>query len=189
MDKSEKLDLIEAYSGTLMALTNSIGEWSAQNFGKQNPVNPLLGVVEELGEYARAEFLDEKMDALADCMIYICDYVHRLDSCIVDADLIDNIIVINAGKTPDYYKQYYDYELIDLAGDICHSALKHRQKIRNNENHLENIRINLKRLVVKLALETYLLKNQNIIDLTEQVFNETVSKRDWTKNTNNGRDE
>jgi len=64
-------------------------EWSLRNFGNQPAVNPLLGVVEEVGELSHA-FLKQQqgirnaenlrakeIDAVADIVIFLTDYCNR----------------------------------------------------------------------------------------------------------------
>lgn len=67
-----------------------IKEWSKKNFGDQPSTNPLLGIMEELGELTHAhlkgiqgirhtseEIFKMRRDALGDIFIYMCDYADR----------------------------------------------------------------------------------------------------------------
>jgi NTP pyrophosphatase (non-canonical NTP hydrolase) len=64
-------------------------EWSKANFGPQDPMLPLLGVVEEVGELCHAvlkrkqgirmneDHLAMEKDAIGDIVIYLMDYCNR----------------------------------------------------------------------------------------------------------------
>ena len=67
-----------------------VSKWSNKNFGDQPPINPLVGIMEELGELSHAhlkgiegirhtpvEIHDMKGDALGDLFIYMCDYADK----------------------------------------------------------------------------------------------------------------
>lgn len=71
-------------------LQMEVGQWSRDNFGRQPSTNPLLGIVEEVGELSHAhlkglqgirhdseEIREKKRDAVADILIYLCDYCER----------------------------------------------------------------------------------------------------------------
>lgn len=70
----------------LRQLQNEQKEWSDHNFPNRTNYHPLLGAIEELGELAHAHLKDEqkirtnedhfnnKVDAVADIIIYLCDY-------------------------------------------------------------------------------------------------------------------
>jgi len=77
--------------------------WVEHNFPDQLPHEPLLGLVEELGElshahlkheqgirgYTRAKYLNEAADAVGDFVIYLASYCNRnglnLEWCVRDA--------------------------------------------------------------------------------------------------------
>lgn len=72
-------------------LVAAIAEWARENFGEQDPDEPLLGIIEELGELAHAhlkgiqgirhtpnEIREMKIDAVADCVIYLLNYCGRV---------------------------------------------------------------------------------------------------------------
>lgn len=80
---------------------DGVGRWSEKNFGDQPSSNPLLGVVEEVGELSHAhlkglqgirhtpdEIKAMKVDAVGDIMVYLADYCHRegidLEQAVID---------------------------------------------------------------------------------------------------------
>lgn len=83
-DSTDTFDDLEAAQAAL-------GEWSREQFGDQDAVNPLVGAQEELGEVARLELkqrqgirqdelADEPVEQeVADVVIYLMDYCERRD--------------------------------------------------------------------------------------------------------------
>jgi NTP pyrophosphatase (non-canonical NTP hydrolase) len=83
-------------------MQSEVAEWSRKNFGDQDPVNPLLGIGEEVGELMHAVLKRRQgirgdwsvheanaLDALGDIFIYMCDFASRngydLAKCIAGA--------------------------------------------------------------------------------------------------------
>lgn len=74
---------------SLEAIQDEQYEWSKANFGPQDPMLPLLGVVEEVGELCRAvlkrkqgirmdeDHLRMEKDAIGDIVICMMDYCNR----------------------------------------------------------------------------------------------------------------
>jgi NTP pyrophosphatase (non-canonical NTP hydrolase) len=75
---------------TLATLQAEVGEWSDRNFPGKEPVDPLLGAVEEVGELAHAflkrkqgirgtpqDHVEAEKDAVADTIIYLADFCHQ----------------------------------------------------------------------------------------------------------------
>lgn len=75
---------------TLSELQIQNATWTAHNFPNKQPEDPLLGVVEEVGELAHAhlkmkqgirgtpeEHHAAKVDAIGDIMIYLSDYCNQ----------------------------------------------------------------------------------------------------------------
>jgi NTP pyrophosphatase (non-canonical NTP hydrolase) len=72
-----------------MKIQTEVYIWSLNNFGDQPSINPLLGIVEEVGELAHSvlkkrqairvnEDHDNNIkDALGDIYIYMCDFAAR----------------------------------------------------------------------------------------------------------------
>lgn len=86
---------------TLSEIQSEIGEWSRRNFGEQKSkateqylgsLAPLMGVAEEVGELMHVvlkrhqgirgydddgKFIAERNDAIADILVYLCDFACR----------------------------------------------------------------------------------------------------------------
>lgn len=74
----------------LHQIQSEVAEWSTRNFGQQPSVNPLLGVVEEVGELSHAYLKRQQgirgtpeehaaaiRDAVGDIVIFLCDFCAR----------------------------------------------------------------------------------------------------------------
>jgi NTP pyrophosphatase (non-canonical NTP hydrolase) len=74
----------------LTQLQDEVGEWSCRNFPNNEPIDPLLGLVEEVGELAHAvlkarqgirgtpqEHYDAMVDAVGDIVVYLADFCER----------------------------------------------------------------------------------------------------------------
>ena len=70
----------------LRHLQREAKDWQTKNFKKQKPYQPLLGIVEEVGELAHAhlkqeqgirkgeDFLGQKVDAIGDVIVFLAHY-------------------------------------------------------------------------------------------------------------------
>lgn len=71
-------------------MITEVGEWSEKNFGSQPPINPFIGILEELGEFShhylksqqgiRGSYYEHNMamrDAIADTFIFLMDWLYR----------------------------------------------------------------------------------------------------------------
>lgn len=97
------------YFTDVSATQQAIYEWSLEQFGDQDPENPLIGAQEELGEVSRIvlkgkqgirqeELADEDLEMeVADIVIYLMDFcarndidlasgIHRARSKVLDRD-------------------------------------------------------------------------------------------------------
>jgi len=80
-------------------LQEKVRTWTARNFPNSEPWEPLVGVMEELGELSHAHLKQhqgirystmlDKEDAVGDIIIYLADYCNRnkldLDLCVYTA--------------------------------------------------------------------------------------------------------
>lgn len=78
-------------SYTLEDLQGEVEKWSRYNFPGKKPYQPLLGVVEEVGELAHShlkneqgirgnsvEHFNKSIDAVGDVIIYLADYCSQM---------------------------------------------------------------------------------------------------------------
>jgi len=134
---------------------------------------PLLGMVEEVGEWFLAETNAEQKDALADVGIYLCDYASREGFILPEPILAEVPIVADPLAS-----------LIMVLGNLCHVTLKHHQGIRgfDDRGHYK----------IKRSLACQLIVN-NLAEYAEQDFATPfitildevwtdVRHRNWKKN-------
>lgn len=168
-------------------LRRRITAWSFSNFGEQrskcNPLTqlghlaPLLGVTEEIGEYFEATAKgceDGVKDAIADTIIYLLDFMSRLDLDIEDYET-ENVQDVT--------------ELIEELGRLNHHVLKMHQGIRGYED-------------TEFALNEIKETVYSLFDILHEIcaiegigppfvlatttFFEIVSKRDWVTDPTTG---
>lgn len=166
----------------LATLQTQVAQWSKDNFGKQiskltqielHSLAPLLGIFEEVGELDEAvsKNCDNGVkDALADIVIYLCDFTSRFG------------IVFE-----DYYpRQIEKGSLISIAGNLAHHVLKTHQGIRGYEDidyavdEITQTCYELLDMLQKLC-DTLDIQ-ESPIELAEKTFAEIVSKRNWVAN-------
>lgn len=165
--------------------------WFEKNFGPIERTKsgvkyqhqPLLGIVEELGELVEAINLAENddeeegqeaiVDAIGDVMVYMCDYCRVMGWSIAELE-------------PDICRIDYATDTLAIfAGKLCHSHLKMEQGIRGTtEDHTESIKHMLSGLIITMVNICW----DNNLDFDVVVSNtwDEVSKRDWKKNKQDG---
>ena len=149
-------------------LVTEVGEWSQRNFGDGLPIGSgaLLGVVEELGEFAVAQNHSDRADALADATIYLADYCYR------------NRISLLMG-TPFY-------TLSEAIGRLCHYHLKGFQGIRHSPEEIKSLKESAAcNLLATLRDEALICA----VPFEESVMEtwQTVKQRDWQTNKKDGK--
>jgi NTP pyrophosphatase (non-canonical NTP hydrolase) len=173
-------------SDELLRLQTEVGTWVEHNFGEtllpiedfHYTYQPLLGIVEEAGEFDKALFKEvvdraEVEDAIGDTLIYIADYCNCMD--IKLCDLSVNV--------------YSTRELFHVVSDLCHEHLKYEQGIRGeNSIHLDKI----KNLITELILNleefyeyTYKESSEEFLKMVMKVW-EKVKCRDWKRDKDTG---
>jgi hypothetical protein len=175
--------------------------WCEKNFGPIIPTEngvkyahqPLLGIIEELGELEEALINYDKLlsthtfntiaydsrvtnaviDAIGDIMIYKADYCRVLG---INIEHVTNIIYTHA-------KQDITYAV--LVGKLCHAHLKMEQGIRGDKiGHIKDIIEYLKLIYSRLCIICW--KYNIDFDQCIEVTWKKVQNRDWNKNKVNG---
>lgn len=156
---------------TLQEIQSAVGQWSRTNFPNNTPVDPLLGIVEEVGEFDMAWMGDEReaiLDSIADIFIYACDFAER-----------------NELKAYEPYNS--GNSIIQITSKICHHTLKMRQGIRGDANqHKLALQEYLSHLVGWAKSETEDVMHIKFEDLVTDIWNKVVSKRNWIANPSTG---
>lgn len=153
------------YIATFQKLIDEVGVWSFDNFGlntskwhkhnkyllKERPIvldcaAPVLGIIEEVGELITAVYykpeLSQAQDAVADILIYLADYVYRMNPLTqavfptIDWNHINNRLKIESNGThhppasPVSLPERTGTFLLDKLGRLARINLKRHQGIR-----------------------------------------------------------
>lgn len=134
---------------------------------------PLLGIGEELGELDDASGSEAVDDAVADTLIYLCDYAEREGVQLADLELME----ISAPSLASAY------------GYLVHCVLKRHQGIRDfaDAEYFEQERDKALAVLLTTLAEWTAGFNDSIqdgfsrlVELGELTFSNVVGKRDWT---------
>lgn len=157
---------------TLETAQKEVGEWALRNFGEQSSYRPMLGMMEELGEFceARDRFDVKNMrDAIGDIGIYMLHY------CAIRGWSMSELWDDRVGPTGP---------TMSAVKALCHSQLKGEQNIRGGAARHD--------FLLKKELSNLLWRmDQAAIDVGTDclvlIYNvwEKVKQRDWQKNPNN----
>lgn len=142
---------------------------------------PLMGMVEEVGEFAQAENGNDYLDALGDILIYLCDYCYR--------EGIEFPIRTDTVEKVDRYAP-----LTGLAvhlGRLNHCHLKRHERIRGMEDYAS---FNEKRMYhlfcfvwhLEQATRNIMYKYFSINEIANRTWEKVVSKRNWTESPQDG---
>lgn len=160
---------------TFRDLQTEHAPWVLKNFGDRPAWQPLLGIVEEIGEYEESITDDEIRDAMADIVVFMSDFCNAmkfdLDGLYAFADDPD-VVPTNVTMTT-------------MVGKLCHSFLKKTQGIRGNpEDHDAAMRLQLVG-ILSLLDQTAQSRGWKLYDVVRETW-EKVRLRDWTKNAQSG---
>lgn len=175
---------------TLSSIQREVGEWSLANFGNQrskvNPemllgsLAPLMGMAEEIGEFAGAKSVEDMRDALGDVLIYLCDYASREGLELPDdtPPMPTGVNVRNLGLSL----------VVEALGVLFHHTLKRHQGIRGYDNlgfyeaSRNNAVIGLLNAIDALCKEIGMDRD----DVLNFTWEAVVKKRNWVANPTEG---
>ena len=172
---------------TLSEIQAELKVWTEYNFGKQESIIPIMGMIEELGELTHAhlkelqgirksDFLADKKDAIADITIYLLNYFNCID---VDIKIIDKLNNITFNTT---HRSYTDDLIFKLSSEIGNlSKLTFYDSSYKATNFDYNV---LYRILSSLYSYAKCIKLDFITIINETW--ETVKLRDWKKYPLNG---
>lgn len=147
-------------------------QWADHNFPTRQSWMPLMGLIEEVGEFISSIDQDELFDAIGDCCIYLSDYCSQMGYNLQE---LYDISVPHQG-----YGMHSATFILKELGKLSHAHLKEAQQIRMTENHRENAQ---KAIIEILGVMKVF---GDIMDIEIVVWKtwEEVRKRDWQKNKN-----
>ncbi len=170
----------------LRQLQGRVGAWSRDNFGQEevDPLNCWLGIQEELAELSAALGDDDRKDAIADALIFLCDYLTRTGEHL-------DLLVVLAGAKPDGIECYSPVSITarlnQVLGMGAKHLLKYRQGIRGDSGgHWAKHREALGQFWNEC--DRYCAKQWGCTAywLANEVFSNVVSKRNWKANPATG---
>jgi len=180
---------------TLQKLQDEQARWSARNFGDQPSTNPLLGLIEEVGELAHAvlkreqnirldERLDDKLkDAVGDICIYAADYATREGFSLAESFSTLSGFSDMTNFRDDAGTKEYVFSIALSVGRLCkyHSArncLSKEEVMHLKASYMGALLVQLERLAR--------LENLTLDKVIMDVWGE-VKKRDWKKYPQTGK--
>lgn len=161
---------------TADVLQREVGKWSRDNFGDQDMVRPLLGVIEELGELdaaCEAEDEGELLDAAGDVCIYMADFCSRAPGF--------SLCMISGMRVTGRHQNLHG-----LMSSIAHNGLKFAQDIRGDkagrlkENLAEALRFTLT-VLEEFCGEIEKEPPSDLSAIATSTWKNVVSKRNWKK--------
>lgn len=166
MDDIEKLDAMQAEAK----------EWTKRNFPNQPSYHPLLGMVEELGEFCEAKNESDVQDALADFMIFTTNFCTHCSLSISALWQQRFTSLPSTDSAPFPAAAMPALQMLHIAvGRIAHHRLKYEQKIRGDR--AEHLCRMSDALCLALASVDALLPD--VVGVTFRVWREHVQPRNW----------
>lgn len=166
-------------------LQQEVTAWAFRNFGAQAAWQPMLGLIEEVGEFLAhrenpmfdtsgrsAHNLPEMEDALADQAIYA---LNLCDICGIKFG--PDIVLFHS---PEFLS---DAQLLGALAAACHAVLKEAQGIRGYDRtkRREEVGVALALWYRWASAQHLTFRLRPLLDCTTIVW-EQVRKRDWAKN-------
>lgn len=167
---------------TLSEIQAELKVWTIYNFGKQESIIPIMGMIEELGELTHAhlkelqgirksDFLADKKDAIADIIIYLLNYFNCIDK---DISLIEEVInAPHEGDTSNNIILNISHKL----GVLSENQMYNKSKVIDTQ-YLSYILFSLKEYAENIKLD--------LLTIVNEVW-EQVKLRDWKKYPKDGR--
>jgi hypothetical protein len=142
-------------------------EWVAHNFKNRHPLEPVLGLFEEIGELHEHNDPPEEADAIADITIFAADACNGYG-------LNLGAIVKEASE-----RSALTQSIIVTMGKLAHHALKDKQDIRGT--HEEHVTAIGEQLVCLFEHVHAWSRARGIVllPLVETTWKKVVQKRDW----------
>jgi len=175
---------------TLSEIQAELKVWTIYNFGKQESIIPIMGMIEELGELTHAhlkelqgirksDFLADKKDAIADITIYLLNYFNCIDK---DISLIENTILDkHIDDNNNFYILNINSQISKLSDIYVNDNFDYANVItESNIEHCSYILYSLYEYAYNIELD--------LLTIINEVW-ETVKLRDWKLYPLNGRTE
>lgn len=173
----------------------AVMKWTGHNFPRAQKHQPLLGIMEEIGELVEAleksrgkpgdavVLSPEVEDAVGDTMVFLAHFSGMNGFSLIQC----------SAKQRDRFAMMLHpqlnirNELMKAVGKLAHAYLKDEQGIRRNEKHRDNMMEQIG-CIVDLLSQLCGNEGQGLLDATAKAWNE-VKDRDWVKYPKTGRPE
>lgn len=186
-------------------IQEQVGQWSRDNFGAQETdlltvmrgfdgkptgsvalgsLAPLLGLFEEAGELCASPDATERLDAVGDILIYLCDYTYRERVF----GLRFSALVRQAAEVKVTEEDCYS-RLVGHIGKLAHCTLKRLQRIRGFDDFHKYSSTRDEHIVGVLSSCRTILQrefNKTLEEQLESTWTEVVRKRNWKTNPQAG---
>lgn len=132
---------------------------------------PLMGLVEELGEFMEALTEKDRENALGDMAIYLCDYCHR-----------EGLAFPTRFPWSTKKRHEASIGMAVFLGRLYHCTLKRHQRIRkmHNPKQFNKERLDtLRGFVWHLEAAAKEYTSTNLLATLNKTWNEIVRKRNW----------
>jgi NTP pyrophosphatase (non-canonical NTP hydrolase) len=158
----------------LFEMQESQRKWAFENFGAQLPIQMMVGLLGELGEFAEHyELRDDSkiVDDIGDVGVYLMNYCN-LKGWRLYEDLLRYM------EPADERARYYPYNILPFVKSLPHHQLKGDQNIRGgtvyHDECMKKVLANLLWQLDQVAMQT----KHTFVDCLAITWSK-VSKRDW----------
>jgi hypothetical protein len=142
--------------------------WVKANFGERPKHQPLLGIIEELGELDEAVALKDVIDACADVMIFMADFCNAMGFSLQS--------MYELAK-----KRLHDVERpsrLAAVGHLAHAFLKNEQGIRGTPAELEGRMFKACESIILTVLGEARFHRFDLLEETHKTWKQ-VEQRVW----------
>lgn len=159
--------------------------WAKHNFPNALPCHPVLGIVEELGEFDQAQESDDTagmMDAIADTVVFLTN------ACTLHGLCVRPIAV--QGRVKFRKGEGVRVPILATVGRLAHAALKFDQKIRGtDEEHLSDMSVAMQNVICYLLQMHFQeifhhgfgdAQDEDFVGQIRRIWETEVKPRDWT---------
>ena len=194
---------------TLAEIQAEVREWSKKNFNdtptklpkmyglglhyvRLGALAPLMGITEEVGELFESRTDVGRYDAVADAMIYLCDFAAfvgvPLRQYQIEVIIRKNREDETSIQIDTFAPHAYDGSIIAV-GKLNHIVLKHHQGIRGFEEpvvYRQELDHVCQVLMAELWWSAACFTDETGMEILNNTWTNIVSKRDWKADSKEG---
>jgi hypothetical protein len=184
--KKESKTSMEEANELLLNITN----WQTKNFPNATMEEPLLGMIEEIGEIIESNSFADQMDGVADFMIFTIHYCHILS--LFNDEFFQykfKKALISPCRATKEQKNLINVYL--PCSKLCHETLKEKQGIRPDTERINKIKEEILTAMENLNVffNHTVVPSMSLYKAVQSVFSKVISERDWIRYPMNGETE